>query len=62
MSEITVKELRIKTGMSQSQFATYFGVSVRSLQGWEQGKKPPQGVVNMMARILELENAKKGDF
>ena len=55
MENSTIKELRIQTGMSQSQFAEHFGVSVRSLQGWEAGKKPPQGVVGMMARILELE-------
>ena len=59
MSEITIKVLRSKTGMTQRQFAAYFGVSMRSLQGWESGKKPPQGMVAMMARIIELENKLK---
>lgn len=59
MTELTIKALRAQTGMSQSQFADHFGVSVRSLQGWESGKKPPQGMVGMMARILELENEQK---
>lgn len=59
MSETTVKELRAQAGMSQAQFAAYFGVSVRSLQGWELGKKPPQGMVSMMKRILILENVLK---
>lgn len=59
MNNITVKELRTRTGMSQAQFAAYFGVSVRSLQGWETGKKPPQGMVAMMERIWKLENEHK---
>ena len=59
MNEITIKVLRSKTGMTQRQFASYFGVSLRSLQGWEAGKKPPQGMVAMMARIIELENNQK---
>jgi len=28
-----------KTGLAQTQFATLMGVSVRTLQGWEQGRK-----------------------
>jgi len=38
-----VIEARKKTGLSQSQFAALMGVSVRTLQGWEQGRKQPSG-------------------
>ena len=38
-----VVEARKKTGLSQSQFAALIGVSVRTLQGWEQGRKQPSG-------------------
>jgi putative transcriptional regulator len=34
-------EARKQTGLSQSQFAALIGVSVRTLQGWEQGRKQP---------------------
>lgn len=48
--------LREMTGMSQRQFADYFGVPLRTLQEWEQGRrKPPEYVLNMMYRIWELK-------
>ena len=34
-------QARSATGLSQSQFARLLGVSVRTLQGWEQGRKQP---------------------
>ena len=42
--------------MSQRQFASYFGMPVRTLQDWEQGRFAPQKyVADMMKRILILE-------
>jgi len=38
-----VKEIRGKTGLSQSAFAGLLGVSVRTLQEWEQGRRKPHG-------------------
>lgn len=51
-----MKKFRNKTKMSQSQFAEYFGIPVRSLQEWEQGrKKPPSYLLNLLKRIWILE-------
>lgn len=41
-------ETRMKTGLSQSQFAALMGVSVRTLQGWEQGRKQPNGAARTL--------------
>jgi len=56
-----IKELRKKTGLSQSKFSAKFGIPVRTLQQWEQGiSAPPEYLVRMMAYIMLLEE-KNGD-
>ena len=44
-------EARKKTGLSQSHFAALLGVSVRTLQGWEQGRKQPSGAARTLLAI-----------
>ena len=53
-----IKELRKKTGLSQSKFSAKFGIPVRTLQQWEQGiSAPPEYLVRMMAYIMLLEES-----
>lgn len=52
-----VKSLRRSTGLSQSKFAAYFGIPVRTLQDWEQQKRTPREyIITMMKRIWKLEH------
>ncbi|MFL0806560.1 MAG: type II toxin-antitoxin system MqsA family antitoxin [Oceanobacter sp.] len=47
------KVIRTKLNLSQSDFAGLMGVSVRTLQDWEQGRRNPQGPAIALLRIAE---------
>ena len=44
---------RQKTGLSQSRFAELLGVSVRTLQDWEQGRRKPSGAAMSLIQIAK---------
>ena len=44
-------EARMKVGLSQAAFAKLLGVSVRTLQEWEQGRREPSGAARTLLRI-----------
>jgi len=46
-----VAEIRQKTGLSQSKFASLLGVSVRTLQDWEQGRRVPSGAARTLLLV-----------
>jgi putative transcriptional regulator len=50
-----VIEARKRTGLSHSQFAALLGVSVRTLQGWEQGRKQPSGAARTLPAIASAK-------
>ena len=49
VSEVTVT--RMKTGMSQAEFAAALHISKRTLQQWEQGRRRPSGAAITLLRI-----------
>jgi putative transcriptional regulator len=46
-----VAATREKTGLSQARFAELLGVSVRTLQDWEQGRRAPSGAARTLLMI-----------
>ncbi len=46
-----IASIRAQTGLSQSAFARLLGVSVRTLQEWEQGRRLPSGPARTLLAI-----------
>lgn len=44
-------EARASIGMSQQEFAQLLGVSARTLQDWEQGRREPTGAARMLLKV-----------
>ena len=53
--EIDTARIRRKIHMSQSQFAAYIGVSVRTIQEWEQGRVVPSGAARAFLTVIDRE-------
>jgi putative transcriptional regulator len=50
-SSVALARYRVK--MSQSEFARLLGVSVRTLQEWEQGRREPSGAARSLIRVAQ---------
>lgn len=48
-----VSRIRERTGLSQSRFAELLGVSVRTLQDWEQGRRAPSGAARTLLLVAD---------
>ncbi len=46
-----IKMIRKQLSVSQAEFAMMIGVSIRTLQNWEQGRRKPEGPANALLRI-----------
>ena len=44
-------EARASVGLSQQEFALLLGVSARTLQDWEQGRREPTGAAKTLLRV-----------
>ena len=65
-----VKQIRVRLKVTQAQFARLLGISVKTLQNWEQSRRVPQGPARVllnavahqpatMMKVLRSENAKE---
>lgn len=50
-----IKRIRRHLAVSQSRFAHLIGVSVTTLQNWEQGRRAPQGPARALLRVAAKE-------
>jgi putative transcriptional regulator len=48
-----IASARLGSGLSQSAFASLMGVSVRTLQDWEQGRREPSGAARTLIKVAE---------
>jgi putative transcriptional regulator len=49
--EADVAAIRERYGLSQAKFASLMGISVRTLQNWEQGRRMPRGPARVLLRV-----------
>jgi putative transcriptional regulator len=50
-----IKAIRERTSLSQSEFARLVGVSVKTLQNWEQDRRRPTGPAAALLTIIAYE-------
>jgi putative transcriptional regulator len=49
-----IARARLNAGLTQAQFAALLGVSKRTLEQWEQGRREPSGAAKTLIRMAEL--------
>jgi putative transcriptional regulator len=49
-----IARARLRSGLTQAQFAALLGVSQRTLEQWEQGRRVPSGAAKTLIRVAEL--------
>ncbi|WP_293374884.1 NadS family protein [Nevskia sp.] len=52
---LDVKAIRARVGMSQTEFASAFGISVGTLRHWERGDRQPQGPARVLLQVVAKE-------
>ena len=50
-----VRQIREQYQLSQSEFAALLGISIKTLQNWEQGRRHPEGPAAALLQIIEQE-------
>jgi putative transcriptional regulator len=51
LGPLDIKEIREQYALSQGQFAALLGVSVKTLQNWEQGRRRPDGAAQVLLQV-----------
>ncbi len=51
MGQVDIKRIREGYNLTQNQFAAMLGISVRTLQNWEQGRRVPEGPARVLLQV-----------
>lgn len=51
-----IKRIRKSTGMSQNVFASYMGVSGKTVEAWESGTNHPSGAASRLLNMMEMDS------
>ena len=51
LKPMDIREVRKKLNLSQSEFALMIGVSLSTLQNWEQGRRRPEGPAQALLKV-----------
>ena len=57
-----IKQVRVNAGMTQTVFANYLGVSVKTVEAWERGRTHPTGPAYRLMSILSDADASNLSF
>lgn len=52
---VDVKAIRTRAGMTQHEFATFYGFKLSALQAWEQRRRRPNLSARILLRVVERE-------
>jgi putative transcriptional regulator len=52
ITPVDIKKVRARLRVSQREFALLIGVSARTLQNWEQGRRQPEGPAKALLRVV----------
>ena len=55
LDSVDIKNIRTKVGMTQTEFADAFGISVSTLRHWERGDRNPAGPALVLLNVMEKE-------
>jgi putative transcriptional regulator len=61
LPDLDVATVRAKTRLSQGEFARAFGVAVGTLQGWEQGRRKPEGPARALLTLIDHDPVSVGN-
>lgn len=53
VTTVDVKRLRERLNLTQNEFSGMIGVSIKTLQNWEQGRRKPEGPAKALLRVVE---------